>query len=341
MELAGGQKKSLELHRGLFLIRYDSAADVSSPPRLVLSPEGWARSDLELILPPDADEPVLWSPGECIAVRANREGRVIVSVLPAKTGGSTDAKIQLVPLSQDPRKRRKTGGLIVSEFRLLGHLSGLGDVRVAANEWLGGPTTPARIEGIALETPDLPGSIRLRYSVRTGGARPIATPMIDAGTFAGTRGRALPLVGVAFEISGPGVSQYAIVSEAIFLGSSVIRVSGQKVVLAGPTGREPLVGLQVSITESGHSAEDTDRAAPAQEKAAVIDHMDLSFARIESEVIGTKRDAPVRVFRPRPPKTTPDVRERPTTTGREVSAPAESRSGVKVFSRASRTVKSG
>ena len=87
MDLIDGQKSFLDLRRGLFLIRYDSAEDGSNPPRLVISPEGWAPSDLEIILPPDADEPVLWSPGGCLAVRAGRPGRLTLQSFQHDLGG--------------------------------------------------------------------------------------------------------------------------------------------------------------------------------------------------------------------------------------------------------------
>ena len=40
-----------------------------------------------------------------------------------------------------------------------------------ATNGLAGRPRQARIEGIALEMPDLPSSIRLRYSVRVGGSK--------------------------------------------------------------------------------------------------------------------------------------------------------------------------
>ena len=241
MDQGGDLKKSLDVRRGLFLIRYDSAADTSRPPQLTVAPEGSETSDIEIILPPDAHGPILWSPGGSLVVRAGRAGRLIITIIPAEPGGSTAAEFQLVQLSEDPLGCRPIGPVDLSAVKILGHLSGIGDVRVACNEWLGGPTAPKRIEGIALE--GLPNSVRLRYSVRVGGQRPTTTQMVDAGNFAGTRGRALPLVGVTLEIFGPNASQCTIASSALFLGSPMTRASGQRVVLAGPTGREPLVGL--------------------------------------------------------------------------------------------------
>ena len=333
MDLIDGQKSFLDLRRGLFLIKYDSAEDGSNPPRLVISPEGWAPSDLEIILPPDADEPVLWSPGGCLAVRVGRPGRLTVTIIPTRPRGSTDAKIQLVPLSADPLGRRSTGDLNISEIKVLGHLSGIGDVRVAGNEWLGGPASPRHIEGIAIEMPDLPSSIRLRYSVRVGGAKPATTQMVDAGAYAGTRGRALPLVGVIFEISGPGASRYTINSDGLFLGSPIKSASGQRVVLAGPTGREPLVGLQISIAEAHHPSADVAAAGKVIDRNAEVDGNGQPIVRSAGKASGANPGDRKRVFRSRPPSANADIGEPVAASDGKISALAVSKSKVRVFSR--------
>jgi hypothetical protein len=67
------------------------------------------------------------------------------------------------------------------------------------------------------------------------------------GSFAGTRGKAMPIVGLMLEISGPSAGSLQFVVEAIFLGAATTRISGRRVVAAGPTGREPLVGLRVAL----------------------------------------------------------------------------------------------
>jgi hypothetical protein len=52
---------------------------------------------------------------------------------------------------------------------------------------------------------------------------------------------------VAFELSGEASSDYRLCVEAGFLASPIIREIGKRVVLSGPTGREPLVGLRMNL----------------------------------------------------------------------------------------------
>jgi hypothetical protein len=257
MDLIAQRTKSLEIQQGLFIIRYESADDPAQPPRVLVSTES---KSVRLVLPPGADEPVLWSPGACLVVLANRAGRLEVAVSPAQPNGSVGARIKLVPLSVDPAAAREESDVSAEPFdatriQLLGHVAGVGDKVVRFGEWIAGPASPSRIEGIAIEWPNKPRGVDLRYAVRIGGQIPGATRPIDVGGFAGTRGRAAPLVGATLDIAGPNAGGYQLVADAMFLGAPQMRVAGRHVVLSGPTGREPMVGLRLAIERSDRNGE--------------------------------------------------------------------------------------
>jgi hypothetical protein len=96
----------------------------------------------------------------------------------------------------------------------------------------------------------------------------------------------MPLTGAIFELSGSGSVNHHISAEAAFLGSPTMRVLGKRVVLSGPTSREPLVGLRLSleaINEGGFEARPT-AALKAQSPASPA---------------APKRSSRVRVFRGR------------------------------------------
>ena len=185
-----------------------------------------------------------------MVARANSSSRLRLLVSPTQPNGSTSARIQIIELSQDPggaRSAAASAPLNLSNLQFLGHVAGRGDVFADCDTWIAGPLAPSRIEGLAVQWPDKVPGFNLRYSVVTGGSRPTRGPMVEAGTFAGTRGRALPLIGVTFEISGSTAAGQQLVVDSIFLGSPQTRAVGQRVVIGGPTGREPLVGLRVRI----------------------------------------------------------------------------------------------
>jgi hypothetical protein len=247
--MKSSKQQPLDLSKGLFLIRYEAADDPGRPPKITLSAGPSRNADLQFILPPGVTDPVMWSPGASIVARAEGNSQLIVEV---SSNGSLGAKIQAIPLLTDP------SGLSAEEIdqvpdisgiKVLGHLSGRGDTVVPAGEWLGGPMSPSRIEGIGIDWANKPRQFNLNYSVRVGGGNAsTATELSEVGTFSGTRGRALPLVGATFEVSGASSEGFHIVADAIFLGSPQMRVMGRRVVLSGPSGREPLVGLRLQIS---------------------------------------------------------------------------------------------
>jgi hypothetical protein len=249
---SSGQQKPLDLQKGLFLIRYDSAEDPSQPPKVGVTVDAMNAGNVEFLLPPEVEGPVLWSPGASLVLRIAAPTRLLVEVTPRSPGGSIAARIQSSQLSTDPQGLawpEEGAPVDLSDFRLLGHLAGRGDTLVGLGEWLGGPVTPTRIEGISINWPGRPANFSLRHAVRVGGVgEPKVTDFVEVGAYSGTRGRALPMVGASFEVFGPAASGYEITADALFLGSPKMRVTGARVVVSGPTGREPLVGLRLQIS---------------------------------------------------------------------------------------------
>lgn len=269
MDAIQQNKKSIDIRPGLFLLRYESAEDPTDPPRVLIRAENGGADGVQFILPPDADQPVLWSPGACCVVRADRNGRIEIGVTAMRPDGSVGAKVQLVPLSIDPDGIGSATDLPLAEVDLsrvqvLGHVAGVGDIRVPLGEWIAGPAAPSRVEGLSIEWPDKPAHMVLRYAARVGGPKPATSPLRSAGEFAGTRGRALPLVGATLQITGAGARLYHLVVDALFLGSPQMRVAGRRVVIAGPTGREPLVGLRIQL----EPASQLEASAPISTKPA-------------------------------------------------------------------------
>ncbi len=248
-----GQVKTVDLTRGLFIIRYATAEDEFQPPKITIAVDPPAHRGVDFILHPDADDTVLWQPGAALVVRTTSPAKLLIEVTPVHGAGSTAANVKIERISQGEPTAVSTlvaappAAIDLGAMRVLGHVAGIGDVMVGANEWIAGPAAPSRIEGIAIEWPSKPPQLDIRYSVKLG--RPQAGPsrMLEIGSYAGTRGQAMPLTGAAFEVSGATSADYQLCVEAAFLGSPTMRVVGKRVVVSGPTGREPLVGLRVNL----------------------------------------------------------------------------------------------
>lgn len=252
------QSKQIDLQRGLFLVRYTAADDEARPPKVRIAVNPKYKKNIELVLTPDDQEPVLWQPGSCLVVRALGVAQLLVEVIPTEAGGSTAATVKIETLTQgaavEAAAADETEDSGVSDrLSILGHVAGFGDVIVRANEWIAGPDAPARIEGLAIDWPGKPDDVDLRYSVKLARPHAASGRTTSLGDYAGTRGRALPIVAVSLELTGPGASGFQMFGDATFLGAPLMRVTGRRLAIAGPTGREPLVGFRLRLGEAGAS----------------------------------------------------------------------------------------
>ena len=297
-----GQRRTTEIARGLFAVRYVGAEDPTQPPLVKVTADPNSEAHIDVILHPDNEEPVLSHPGTCLIVRATMPSILAIEVEPIERNGSIAATVNIEPLMQgeavasaarasQPTARRAASP--AADIRVLGHVAGIGDVYANANEWLAGPAAPSRIEGISIEWPAKPQGVDIRYSVKTAQPLNISGRIVDLEAFAGTRGRAMPLTNLMLELSGPDASLYQFSVEALFLGSPVMRVSGERVVVSGPTGREPLVGLRVALDEANVQNDEAAQTAFA--------HQSNQKKLIERPAPGPVRQSSrVRVFRSRP-----------------------------------------
>jgi hypothetical protein len=271
------QRKVVELDRGMFLVQYKSAGDSAQAPKVVVTPASGHERRVQIFTDTDTEPGTLWEPDTSLVVKISQQATLNVEVIPQQANGSRIAAVRIEPLRQgNPWAAASRGGsenseLNLDEIRILGHVAGIGDVIVSPNQWLAGPSAPSRIEGIAVEWPGQPSGVNLRYAVKAGAGQGPIGQMVGLGEFAGTRGRALPLTGLVLEISGDLSDGYQLSVEAIFLSSPVMRVTGRRVVLSGPTGREPIVGLRLRIEpiEQAAAPKALVREPPATRSAAV------------------------------------------------------------------------
>lgn len=263
------QQQSVAIKPGLFLVRYATAEDQAHPPIVKVSSTPAQNQDISFVLDPEHTEAVLWQPDSCLVVRALAPGELSVEVMPSQTGGSAAATVRIEPLSQGKRTlpAKISAGINerydLSNFRILAHVTGIGDQLVKANEWIAGPVAPARIEGISIAWPDKPRDLEIRYAVKTVKPPLPSTRAVSLGSFAGSRGKAMPINSLMLELSGPAATALQFFVEAIFLGSPTIRTSGRRIAVSGPTGREPLVGLRVALQHTATAGRPLINAAAA------------------------------------------------------------------------------
>ncbi len=293
--------KIVNVDRGLYLLRYVSADDVEDAPLVSISAE--TRDVIEILHDPTETLPALWQPGGSLVINAHANGRLRIAISPARRSRSVKAVINIEPIRSGgasgaavPSAARPAPipeRLDLSSFRVLGHVSRVGDVYVGPDQWLAGPDAPSRIEGLAIEWPGKPADLDLRYSVVLAKTVGPANRPGYLGEFVGTRGKSMPILGLSLELVGGQFHQCQLVAEALYLGAPLMRVTGAQIDLKGPTGREPLVGLRIGVQVNAGAS---PRLPAPQPAAAPIANAPAAPSRALDQ---ERNPGQVRVFRRR------------------------------------------
>jgi len=260
--------RRVDLERGLYVLRYVSATDSTVPPVFEISVAEEQRSAVTLIPFPGERAGLLSLPGDFLVVRALTRSFIKVRARPRVRNGSIAGELRLenletsaagwssaqpdriVPPVPSPERPGATPALERPQLRVLAHLSRTGDVSVGDGEWVGGPQMRRSMEGFAVSWLNKPADVDIICAAELGGSVRTVAPKAKDG-FVGTRGRAVPLVSVNFQLTGSAADDFYIVADGLFSDASLVSKRGKKVSLSGPTGTEALVGLRLSVEARG------------------------------------------------------------------------------------------
>ncbi len=131
-----------------------------------------------------------------------------------------------------------------ANLNLTGHVEALGDVSIA-NDCLGDEHGVARLEGFSIHWENKPSGVDLAYTSTIAGAGP-SQKVLTPG-FTGARNKGAALVAVGFGLTGPDRSLYELTGYVVFAGAAPQPIVAEQM-LFGPSGSEPLVAIQLSIT---------------------------------------------------------------------------------------------
>ncbi len=213
-------------------------------------PAAGSEDSIEVISPPDVVAGFFAAPGDCAVIRCEQPGRLAIKIIGQRASDALDASFTLEPLlGAAPRAEipaTNSDEPVSTELRLRGHLSRRGDIIAEAGVWLGGPNLPAAVEGLEI-LGRLPEGLQLEIQPLLATSPPRWLDWAQAGVFVGTRGRALPLAGLRFRLSGPEAEGFQIAAEALFLGSPIQARRGREIELLSAAGVDPLVGLRLEL----------------------------------------------------------------------------------------------
>jgi hypothetical protein len=128
---------------------------------------------------------------------------------------------------------------------IMAHIQTRGDIGVKFGEWLGERGSQNWIEGFAIAAPEGVSPADLSYQGVLG--RGWLSPWVEAGQYCGSRGMALPLLGLRVRLTGAAAEIYNLTLSASFVDGSE----------AGPVGQDetcetaslaPLEAIMITLT---------------------------------------------------------------------------------------------
>ena len=264
---------------GLFVLRYVSSTD-DRPPRIFVQVSPSSAQAIDIIFVPGKSKGLLEEPKDFALVVADDEGQIQLTAV-AFAGGDGRARIQVEPLKVDADEEADRGHPCgegeqapskidaatvgdepatppslassssldrrsVEHFSLMCHVAKGGDTVAAADAWVGGPDAPAVIEGLTVNWSPPPG-VLLEYQVLVQGGAGRWSSWVQAGEFAGSRGRGLPILGLRLRLSGGEPETFNLFGEALFFGCPVVSESGRELEFTSYAGVDPMVGLRLRL----------------------------------------------------------------------------------------------
>ncbi|HEX7389972.1 MAG TPA: hypothetical protein VF286_07655 [Acidiphilium sp.] len=187
--------------------------------------------------------------GDAALVRVS-EGPAQILVTVYQIAGLPDAspRLQVMRLANGVAAPAPVPAQPPEIMDVLAHIQTRGDVGAKFGNWLGEPGTGNWIEGIAIAVPEGIEPADLSYQAVLG--RGWLSPWVEAGQYCGSRGMALPLLGLRVRLQGAAAERFDLVCEASF-------VDGSK---AGPVGSDEtceadslaaLEAVKISLTPRG------------------------------------------------------------------------------------------
>ncbi|MDE2582445.1 MAG: hypothetical protein KGL52_12495 [Rhodospirillales bacterium] len=193
--------------------------------------------------------------GAALVRVAQGPAQILVTIYQAPDAHAEQApRLQVLRLSGDPTVRpaapRPPGGRVSApeaSAELVAHVQSTGDVGARMGEWLGVRGSKLCIEGFSIAPgAGLPASVEecLEYQAVLG--RDWLSPWVAGGGFCGSRGMALPLLGLNVRLKGKAARTHECQVTASFVDGSLVGPSPGGMVVQAES-RAPLEAFQVRI----------------------------------------------------------------------------------------------
>ncbi len=175
-----------------------------------------------------------WLDGAAALVRVNDPvAQILVTVYQSSHHGPESApRLQVMRLSNEPMsgdvaaapaKAPAAAGQPVlpgEDPEVIAHIQQTGDVGGSLGEWMGTRDSKMWIEGFGLKPTDMIESGDIEYQAVLG--RGWLSPWVDGGNFCGSRGMALPLLGINIRLKGDAADNFDCEYSATFVDGTAV-----------------------------------------------------------------------------------------------------------------------
>lgn len=171
------------------------------------------------------------------------------------------------------------------KFEVAAHVQRRGDVGTMLGEWMGVPGSRAWIEGFGIAPTHLITPEDIEYQAVLG--KGWLSPWTEGGKYCGSRGMALPILGLRVRLKGEAAENYFCELEATFTdGTTVGPVDEDEAVEAESLA--PLEAFRVTIVPRDAAA------LQAVEELEEVLEEDLAFLEEEEEIVAPPKKRPGR-----------------------------------------------
>jgi hypothetical protein len=132
---------------------------------------------------------------------------------------------------------------------ILAHVQRVGDQATPGTDWAGVPGRGQAIEGFALMVRGGISADEIEYKAVTSNGW--ETPWMPGGQFCGTRGQALPLIGVAVRLKGAAAQRFDVAVEAAFINGGKAGPAHNGTPCRSDVIGAPLDGLKLTFSAKG------------------------------------------------------------------------------------------
>jgi Clostridial hydrophobic W len=203
--------------------------------------------------------------------------QVLVTIYQAGGQPADNApRLQVLRLAGDPAVAGPEQPVAAPKERdpeVMAHVQGAGDVPGQFGDWIGKPGSRAWVEGFGISDkgPVAPGDMEYQGVLGRGWL----SPWVENGKFCGSRGMALPLLGLNVRLKGAAAKQFKVRYSATFIDGSAVGPTDEGTACEAP-GLAAMEAFQIElIARAEHSAAGepaehttTDRVTAARPSAS-------------------------------------------------------------------------